>query len=319
MNKKFFLYALTAMMSCVCFAQDVDYDDGFVFDEKEDTTDVVTVKSIVKMKQDVVRRTDEQTHIKKVWSRKSFLNISWNPERLKPLAMLDKKNNQLLDYVPVTKDENGNLYYNNGKAPVYKADWGIAITNGSNFRLHKRAIANVLTFNLDFSWIDLGVTHFKDEKNNLPTIDNTEYTLKDGTSERKYYFVPYNAEKYEFNFGMKIGPSITVAPFTYVDVRELQFLKLNVYFHVGYNVSLLLMNNKNDELADGNGNKGASLNLGHGIYTAVGMGISWKSIGIGFEKRNTTYKYQSIGAKNYLDNHYKFNNSAMRVYLQYRF
>ncbi len=310
MIKNFLLFMLMASAS-VGYAQHLP-DRTVVIDLAEDTTRVLTVNDIVDIQEMVNSRNSTDAHFQDVWSRQSFFDLSYNYNtQLKP------KDNALLS----GKD-------NEQKVGKFTSDWGASLTLGRNYRLHKKPIADMVLFNLDWTYINLNANHFKAEgnaalydsslKNEVPNGDG-------GTDVFKY--IPWNLEKYEANFSMALGPSVTVAPFIYLNVPQLHFLKFNVYYHVGYEVSMLFINNDkkydlNPNIQGGKDNQGLDglkMNLGHGLTTTFGVSMSWKSIGIGWETRNANLNYRALDRETYGREHYKFKFTSGRIYLQIRY
>lgn len=314
--------ALALMCSNALFAQ--SDDDNYVIDEKEDVSDVQTIKDIVKNQQKVTHLSTLNESLSKAWSRKRYFNIAYTTEKLTPVNTI-AKNNTTLDWVPITDVEaaDASEYFNEGKAPVYKSDWGITLQNGANYRLHKNPILKTVAFNIDFNWMDLSAAHYaKVDGGEKKVIDNNNYGQQN--QEYGYYYssefyAPFNSEKYNISYGMGIGPSITVAPFTHTKIQALYHLKFNAYFHIGYNASLLLITNDEGESASASGINGLSLDFGHGLYYEFGFDMSWKMIGFGFERRTTTYKYKALKSDIYRDEKYTFDAASSRIFLQLRF
>ncbi|MBO6099096.1 MAG: hypothetical protein J6P01_03020, partial [Prevotella sp.] len=261
-----------------------------------------SVSDIIKMQQEVTKRNQSESHFRSVWSRKGYLNISYNTSTLSPK-----------DAVPT------GVAYNGGKAPEYKSNWGASIQLGRSYALHKRPISNILQFNIDYTYIDLNVNHFKAEGDGTNLYDSSN------KSGEKYY-TPWNLEKYDINYGMAVGPSVTVAPFTYTKYAGLHHMKFNVYFHIGYHVGLLYM--VNDENADVNQDKddddykrmkdNLKMDLGHGLTTSFGFSLTWKTIGVGYEHRSGSLKYKSLSTDDFGKDSYKFKSSTNRVFVQFR-
>lgn len=328
------LIVLALLTGNVAFAANENDDDNYVLDVKEDTTDVVTIKSIVKAQQEVGRRKSDTEHQQKVWKHRTFFNIAFNKSvSMDPVKTIVKEGDKP-QYVPITdlSDPAASDYSNNGKAPKYEADWGVALQNGRNIRLHKKPIGKVATINIDYTWIDLSVNHYKEiSDENKKIIDTKSYgeMVDPGIEgyepqQKELFYTPFNAEKYEANFGMSVGPSLTLAPFTYVKPRGLHFLKFNGYFHVGYNVSVLMMRPNIKSKADDTDVvsevfNSLLLDFGHGLYTAWGINMSWKSIGLGFERRKGHYDYKPLISDAFMNDKYRFNSETTRFYLQFRF
>lgn len=125
---------------------------------------------------------------------------------------------------------------------------------------------------------------------------------------------------------MAIGPSLSIAPFTSTNSRGLHHVKLNLYYHIGYHVSFLWM--QDDEKADVNQSPGderyekmkdiVKMDLGHGLIQSFGFSVTWKFIGIGYEHRSAALKYQSLASSEFSKDKYKFSSSTNRVFLQIR-
>lgn len=301
MKRKFILF-LSCLFSLAVFSQ-VEKDDKTVnIDWNEDSTEITTINDIIKVQQQLTSRSDEEQHFSNVWGRRGFFNFSYNTTTLSP------KNS-------ITTEV--------GTVPDFKSDWGASIQYGRSYRLHKKPIANVALFNIDYTGIDLNINHFKAEGNGKGLYDSSK-TFADGGEN--YYYTPWNMEKYEANYGMSIGPSLTLAPFNLTSTKALHFLKFNVFFHVGYHISFLYM--PNDKEADINTDKSSKeyetmesnlkLDWGHGMITSFGFNVSWKAIGVGYEHRNGNMKYKSVNTGDFSKKEFDFKSATNRIYLQIR-
>lgn len=327
MKRKFIILS-ACLFATSAFAQIEEAKEVDNIDWQEDTTEIVSIADIMRDEQEVTMRKNVQKHYDDVWSRRSYLNISTTTTTLTP-------QNKYLTGV----DANDGL----DKVPEFKSDWGVSLTWGRGYRLHKPSIANVAQFNIDYTWIDLNVNHFKAEGNaNLydsrhkfyPDEKSNDSWLLPGSSDFKKakFYTPWNLEKYEVNYGMNLGPSLTLSPFTYVNVPALHYIQMNIFFHVGYQASIIYMQNNDEYDANKNPAKGSNeeelkeemgdhpaLDFGHGITTSWGISLSWKFIGVGLENRRSTLKYQSLSESDFGKNKYEFDCSYNRVYLQFKF
>ncbi len=312
--KKKLIFSITCLIAICAYGQDVNEPNlPMTFNWQEDTTEVTTINDIIRMQQDVTNKKYAESHYRDVWSRKGYFNISYNSTTLTP----DQS---------IPTGVGGNV------VPEFKSDWGVSLNIGRSYALHKSPIANMLQFNFDFSYIDLNVNHFKHEGDGKNLYDSRE--VLPGTTDK--FFTPWNLEKYDFNYGMSVGPSISIAPFTSTNVSGLHHIKLNAFFHVGYHVSLLYM--LNDEEADSNpyrnmGDDPAEiiaverfekmkdnlkLDLGHGLITSFGFSVTWKFIGLGYEHRSGSLEYKSLSKNDFSNEKYKFKSSTNRVFIQFR-
>ena len=302
MKRKFILF-LSCIFSIVAFAQVEDENKTVSVDWKEDSTEITTINDIIKVQQQLTSRSDTEKHFASVWGRRGYFNFSYNNTTLKPKSD-----------IPTGVPE-----LNNGLVPNFKSDWGVSIQYGRSYRLHKKPIGNVATFNIDYTGIDLNVNHFKAEGDGKNLYDSSN---KNG----EYFFIPWNMEKYEADYGMSLGPSLTLAPFNLLNSKGLHFIKFNVFFHVGYHVSVLYM--PNDKKADINTDTNSEefksmesnlkLDWGHGMMTSFGFNVSWKAIGVGYEHRNGSLKYKPMNTGDFGKDSYDFKSITNRIYLQIR-
>ena len=308
--KKKLIFSITCLIAISAYGQDVNEPNlPMTFNWQEDTTEVTTINDIIRMQQDVTNKKYAESHYRDVWSRKGYFNISYNSTTLTP-------------------DQSIPTGVGGGVVPEFKSDWGVSLQLGRSYALHKAPIANMLQFNFDFSYIDLNVNHFKHEGDGKNLYDSRE--VLPGTTDK--FFTPWNLEKYDFNYGMSVGPSISIAPFTSTNVSGLHHIKLNAFFHVGYHVSLLYM--LNDEEADINQGDDPTdpiaveryekmkdnlkLDLGHGLITSFGFSVTWKFIGLGYEHRSGSLEYKSLSKNDFSNEKYKFKSSTNRVFIQFR-
>lgn len=277
-----------------------------VIDQKEDTTQVVSIADIVNVQELVTANSSTASHFNSVWGRKKYFNIAYDlgATNLKPQSTI----------------ETG---YNDGIVPTYKADWGAGLILGCSYGLHKKPIANVVKFNLDYTYIDLNVANFKASGQAGEKVYDSSAKWTDDSEN--YYYIPWGLDKWKIDYGMSLGPSITIAPFTYINRSPgLHFLKLNAYYHIGYHVSAIFM--KNDSNRDANTNQTSYNQLsglngvwGHGLTSTFGFSLSWKAIGVGYELRNTNVKYKSLSPSLYGNKDYKFKTDSGRIYLSIRY
>lgn len=309
--KKISLFLMSTAMALTASAQEF-VDTDIVFDAREDTTNVVTITDIIAVQEMVTSHNSSDAHFRKVWSYNSYFNLGYNTS-----STLTPKE-EILSGLNETQ-----------LVEPFKSDWGLSLTLGHNYRLHKKPIANVLQFNLDYTYINLHVNHFKAADGNKLFDSSLMRTVtdQDGVAD-KFHYIPWNMDKYEFNYSMQLGPSLTIAPFTYVHAPQLHFLKFNIYYHIGYELSMMVI--ANDKKFDANPttlittaskemNSSSKQNWAHGLTNTFGFSINWKSIGLGWETSKSTLKYQSLQKELFGDTKYKFSDVTNRIYLQIRY
>ena len=304
--KRKLIFILTCLLSTAVFAQVENDDNKVVIDWSEDSTDITTIQDIIKVQQQVTNRNVTEQHFADVWGRRGYFNFSYNTTKLSPKGNYPNG----LDDGPV-----GEL----------KSNWGASIQYGRSYRLHKKPISNVALFNIDYTGIDLNVNHFEAIGNGTYKYNSSiKQTIKEDGKDNEYYNLPWNMEKYEVNYGMTLGPSLTLAPFNLLSGNGLHYIKFNVFYHIGYNISMIYSPNdkKLDENQSGEDFQAMESNLkmawGHGMMQSFGFNISWKAIGIGFEHRSSTIKYKAVNTKDFGKNEYEFSSATNRISLQIR-
>lgn len=309
-----------------------DTDGELLFDSKEDTLDVISIKEVAQQRMQVSLNQDNAAHTKKVWGRRTFFDLTYYKST--EMKGVDLEKNPIWAN---KHDAENPLRADTLRNTKYTHDWGFGIKWGKNFRLHKKPIAKVATINLDYTWIDLGANMFSAEKNIQydPAFKPFESTDNYGNKYSENY-PAWEGKKMELSYGMALGPSLTLAPFTYVRRAEnLHFLKFNVYYHVGYGLSGIFFLKDEDSSIDLSRNVGFF--WGHGLSKAFGFTVNYKGIGIGIEKQSRSYRYapmtdgfleiedhnDSKKAATYISQldgkkNPKFDLSTTRIFLQFR-
>ena len=338
MKRKFIILS-ACLFATSAFAQIEEAKEVDNIDWQEDTAEIVSIADIMRDEQEVTMRKNVKKHYNDVWKRRSFFNVSYSKNTLTP------------------KDEIHTGVNETELVPELKSDWGFALTRGRNYSLHKTPIANVAQFNIDITLIDLNVNHFKAEGDKNLYDSRHKFKEKDGPngswvgwnssnpgSDGSYYnsstfkkamnYTPWKIEKYEGNVCMSLGPSLTLAPFTYINVPALHYIQMNFYYHIGYQLSAIMMKNDSDldvnqpdQISPKENEKEQQealgdhlvFDYGHGMTSTFGFSLWWKFIGVGFESRKSTLEYQSFSESDFGDNKYKFESAISRVYLQFRF
>ena len=300
------IFLMASLFTISAYAQ-IEDERIAEIDWTEDSTEVTTIQDIVKQQQIVSLNNSAERHFSDVWGRRSYINFAYNTATLSPKGTV-------------------RTGINNGTVKDMSSDWGVSFQYGRSYRLHKLPISNILQFCIDFTGIDLNVNHFK-SVGDKPLYDSRQIEIKD---DGYNYYTPWNMEKYDFNYGMSVGPSLTIAPFVSVSQKELHYLKFQLYYHIGYHVSFLYMpNDKSADMNDADPDDeeykykhemadNFKMDWGHGLINSFGLNVSWKFIGIGYEYRTANLKYKAINTGQYGDDKYEFSNSISRVYLQLR-
>lgn len=307
--KKLLLFGVALGFALTGKAQ-VITENAVIIDQAEDTTQVNTINDIVVMQEMVNTRTATDAHIANVWSRKSFFNIGYSDSKLKsknPIALnSDKSNDQVLSF---------------------KSDWGAMLQLGHSYTLHRGAIANMVQINLDYTYIDLtGHGYEKDDLiGKFKPDEKWSPEVQPGQTQKSYNYDAWGAKKYDATYGMSLGPSVTVAPFTPLRAKGLHFIKLNGFVHFGYNVGGIFYNYKykktNDNVNPPTQTDETISNIywGHGMSISYGVNLSWKAIGLGWETRTTNLDYKSVYPSRFSGDKLKFKDTTSRFYISIKY
>lgn len=149
MKKFLFLFAA----SCVAAAASAQTPDDKNIDWNED--EIVSINDIMNDKRVANKATSSTSHFKKVWRRKTYVDLGLSESKLTPVAGL-----------PSTA--------------AYESTWGATFQNGRSFNLHRRPIAQTLLFSLDWSWLDLMFNHYDAATSIANKWDNEKFELHAG-------------------------------------------------------------------------------------------------------------------------------------------
>lgn len=177
-----------------------------------------------------------------------------------------------------------------------------SFSSGRNIYLHKKPIANILKFAIDFG-SEINYAQYKDLIGDYNYSDN-DFGYTDESDNN--YDLGYEDEEedmdlglHHIDVGLHIGPSISINPVSH--------LKILAYFRFVPSYSMLILS---EEFYQG--------------FTPIfsyGGEISYKFIGIGIEGRTGSAKYKDMIAEYEGTDalKIKYKTSAMRVYISFRF
>lgn len=317
MKKRIIFSTLVLMCVVHIFAQSDDMPRQGVLDFEEDTTNITSLDDIIKTQEQIYEKTYRSNFVKSVWKRKKAFSVSYEN------AML--KGKQLWMYDEEQKDYKQ-------KDEEFESDWGVSIKRSRTSALHKHPIADILSFGLEHSFFDISVNHYKKmDGTKLYDSDKTWSRTNEDGEVINYNYTTWGTEMYSFAYGIKIGPAITIAPFTHTRSRGLAHIRLLGYFNIGYRAGLLWL--RGDDKADANYDnrkeygskqtnfdnvsKSIKMNWGHGLTTSWGIRLNWKNIGIGYEVISGDLDFKSIETKIYGSRKSKFSQSTKRISLSY--
>lgn len=305
MKDRIILSAFALMCAVFSYAQGSVTSDDEPLNIDEDTTSVSSLDEIVKTQEMVYTKKFRDEVVQNVWKRKRSFSIAYTTASLE--GDLQMYNPTRDAYELVTQK--------------FKNDWGLTMKAATTVRFHKRPIADIVSFGLDYSLLDLSVNHYKELEGDKLYKSSETWTEDIDGKKRRPHYMPWGLQMYNFTYGMNLGPSIGVAPFARFKNPQLAHLRLHLYFNVGYRASLLLMKGNDDKDAaqprDEKVKESSKLQWGHGFYTMFGLRMSWKGIGIGYELVNGSQKYKSVETEIYGSGTNKLKEAAHRIVLSY--
>lgn len=260
------------------------------FAQFDDQSETRSLDDIINDQSKVTLVNVNDSHYRKVWSRCTFFNINYLNTNLSA--------------------ENVPLNATGDKTSAdYNQKFGAGITWGCSYRFHRKPIGRILFFGLDYVWTDFNFNKYE------------ETTQPDGfdLGTISTYNLPWHNKKTTIDYGMSLGPSITLYPFTHLNKRALDHIRLQAYYRVGYNVKLAMIGDLEKEIPKNNLGSFDGTAWGHGLYTEWGANFSWNFMGVGFAKRTD----KGFGMKSTTNTFEKtpvtFDQNTTRLYVQFRF
>lgn len=279
------LLLLTVLaMSCVMTVAAVENDAAMLNEMSNDDT----TEDIIKRKTKDNGTYESIEELRNVWDKTIYLNLSLNNTKISSKEFP----------TPV------------GPVPnEFKRDLGFGLQMGKTFNFHKQPLGSVLFIGLDYSWMDF----------NFNTYKATEAPFILGEDDpTNYKYLPWHNKKMTLDYGMSLGPSLTFYPFTSLGKSGTDKIRLNLFFHVGYDIGVAMIKNVGEDKAHDEKGK-TEYAFGHGLFTSFGGSLTWDFVGLGFDIRNDgSIKYKNIG-DDYGSGEFKMKQKTTRIYLQFRF
>ncbi len=171
-----------------------------------------------------------------------------------------------------------------------KSKFGAAMQFSNTYFLHKPAILGLAKIGIDAVWLDVNYAKYEKEY----SFDSEE-----------------EIERQQLEIGMGIGPSLTIAPFSWMS-NGLRYLKVTGYYHVTPSASIMFLD----------GETNAAFNL----FQSAGAKLTYRRLSIGIEKRWGTAKYDSIIPDDVIEatggevsDKIKFETNSLRAYISLNF
>lgn len=140
-----------------------------------------------------------------------------------------------------------------------ESEWAAYLVWGKTFYLHKKPIANMLKIGLDFTWTDINFAKYEIDQLVEETTDYMGMTFTGYTHQE--------ANMYRMDYGMHLGPSVTVNP--------VSALCVNAYFRYAPTFAMSMTKN----------NGSWDMGYGYASLFVTGAAVSYKAISIGCEYR----------------------------------
>ncbi len=135
-----------------------------------------------------------------------------------------------------------------------KSDFGVSLSSGKTYYLHKKPIVGMIKFGLDWTWLDINYA-------------KSAWDVEDADLGEIYSMDMHQAE-----IGMRVGPSVAINP--------VHHLKVGGYFHFAPSYSGLYMDD--------------TFYHNYVSMWSAGCSIAWKVISVGVEWRWGTAKYDGL-------------------------
>lgn len=135
-----------------------------------------------------------------------------------------------------------------------KSDIGAALVWGKTYYLHRKPLARMIKFGLDWSWMDFNYAQYK--------LETYDYDTNKPDSEKAH----------QLEYGMQIGPSVTINP--------IHHLKVSAYFRVTPSYSMMYVNEE--------------FYHHYATFCNTGFAVSWKVLSVGCEWRWGKANYNGL-------------------------
>lgn len=150
--------------------------------------------------------------------------------------------------------------------------WGLTFNSTRNYYLHRKPIAGLLKFGLEWG-TNINYMNFEKGSGSLKDIANS----MDG-DEAPSLGTHYMAA------GIALGPTITVAPFIHASSLNLARLKFRAFFHVVPSYAAFITSNEDE----------TNFHSAFCCFFAGGLNVQWRKLNIGFEYKYGRAKYSDM-------------------------
>lgn len=274
---------LTLLICCSVFGYGhAQEDDG---PKGDGTYHFETIEQIIETESQFTSQRDREIHYNEVWNKTRYLSLSYNVTTLSSTSF------------PTL----------NGKYEgKYKNSFGFSLLLGKTFLLHKKPIGSFLFAGIDFTGIDFTYNCF----------ETTEAAPSYEMGTQIPYNLPWHHGKWTLDYGMSVGPSVTMYPFTALGKSVTDKIRIQAYFHLGYHLGLLSVEDVISPLED---EVRVEHTWANGLSTTFGFNLTWDFIGLGYEVRKISHYAIRPISQSFQSGRFVGNQMLNRFYIQYKF
>ena len=280
MKKLFWLVLSTVILTGQSiFAQEADSE--VQSSQREDS-----LLQVVNELSDRVQKTEDAARNERIWKKRAkYFNIGYIT------------NQTLTDKVDAEAE--------------WKSDFGVSLTFGKTYYLHKKPLLNMIKFGIDATWFELSYAKYSEPDVFAEGGSYTRAYNDYSSGYDDYYEEDFDLGIHQIDASMHVGPSVTVNP-----VGD---LKVAAYFHYVPTYSMVVIDDS----------------FGHGYVSnfAFGASVAYKAISVWIEHswaKKATYNGLSFDeegmdydAPDFEDviesDKWKMKSKSFRVFLSFRY
>ena len=213
---------------------------------------------------------------------------------------------------------NPHIERTDGVPMAWKTQFAIALQQGRTVYFHRKPIAGMLKFGLDYGFGDLSYAKLKLNTDGTSSMapatpgagtgGGFDEIVSDDPSSSPLSMLGVNLGMHKFEYGIHVGPSISVNPWNHIIVAA--------YFHATPTASGILENE--------------SFSYGFGCAMSAGVSVSYKLISVGVEGMWSNIKYRQASFSDSDDDDddgpnlfdtkkFKLKQKGPRFYIAFRF
>ena len=177
-----------------------------------------------------------------------------------------------------------------------KSKFGVGMTFSNTYFLHKPAILGMIKIGIDAKWLDINYVQYEKEPFSKVGENGSEIV---------------ELERKKAEIGMGLGPSVTVAPLSWMP-NALRYLRATAYYHFTPSVSAMYLDDESS--------------VAFNMIMNVGAKVTYRRLSVGIEHRWGTAKYDRILPDEYFEetgkdssDKTKYKTKSIRAYISLNF